>query len=315
MIIVSLSLVDFWKKSDWKNVMGSFGGHAVLGSFFIFAGVWWLIKMLRRYFSCQNNNSIFVSSATFTMKGFPIEPTFKFIFVSIGLVLEVGISENVSHSTMYFFYGLTGIVDLMIFFNFKLPEDLDYVSLCVAVMAECILFKFHFFGHHEGMILMVHTLLYYILVTTFVVLILEMKFKTNIVISLLRPFIFILQGPWFYQIGFILHNPFGNSWDPQNYRSLMNTATAFTWHCGAIFVIMLIAFSITGWLYKRKNSDSCKYTPLQNGIVDTEMEQLHNHTCVFACKVYCDFPFLNTLWRQDIHCGKNIALFYNYVNF
>jgi hypothetical protein len=56
---------------------------------------------------------------------------------------------------MYFFYGLKGIVDLMIFFNFKLPEDLDYISLCVAVMAECILFKFHFFGHHEGLILMV----------------------------------------------------------------------------------------------------------------------------------------------------------------
>ena len=158
-------------------------------------------------------------------------------------------------------------------------------------------------------------LLYYILVTTFVVLILEMKFKTNIVISLLRPFIFFLRGTWFYQIGFILHNPFRNSWDPQNYRSLMNTATAFTWHCGAIFVIILIAFSITSWLYKRKNSDSCKYTPLENGIVDTEMEQLHNHTCVFACKVYCDFPFLNTLWKQDIHCGKNIALFNNYVDF
>jgi hypothetical protein len=87
---------------------------------------------------------------------------------------------------MYFFYGLTGIVDLMLFFNFKLPKDLDYVALCVAVMAEGILFKLHFFGHHEGLILMVHTLLFYILETTFFVLILEMKFKTNIVISLLR---------------------------------------------------------------------------------------------------------------------------------
>jgi hypothetical protein len=44
--------------------MGTFEGHVVLGSFFIFAGVWWLMQMLRRYFSCQNNNSIFVSSAT-----------------------------------------------------------------------------------------------------------------------------------------------------------------------------------------------------------------------------------------------------------
>jgi hypothetical protein len=49
---------------------------------------------------------------------------------------------------MYFFYGLTGIVDLMLFFNFKLPKDLDYVALCVAVMAEGILFKFHFFGKY-----------------------------------------------------------------------------------------------------------------------------------------------------------------------
>jgi hypothetical protein len=269
--------------------MESFEGHAVLGSFFIFAGIWWLIQMLRRYYSCQNNNSIFMSSATFTVKEFPIEPTFKLVCASIALVVEVGISGNVSHSTMYFFYGLTGIVDLMLFFNFKLPKDLDYVALCVAVMAEGILFKLHFFGHHEGLILMVHTLLFYILETTFFVLILEMKFKTNIVISLLRPFIFILQGTWFYQIGFILHNPFGNSWDPQNYQSFMNTATAFTWHFGAIVVLILIALSITSWLYKRKNSDSCKYTPLENGIVDTEMEQFHNHRhtmeCAFACNI------------------------------
>ena len=240
-----------------------------------------------------------MSSATFTVNGFPIEPTVKLVCASIGLVVEVGISGNVSHSTMYFFYGLTGIVDLMLFFNFNLPKDLDYVALCVAVMSEGILFKFDFFGYHEGLIIMVHTLLFYILETTLFVLILEMSFKTNIVISLLRPLIFILQGTWFYQIGFILHNPFGNSWDPNNYQSFMNTATAFTWHCGAIFVMILIALSITGLLYKRRNSASCKYTQLENGIVDTKMEQLHNHRhtmeCVFACKVYCDFPFFNTL--------------------
>lgn len=249
MIIFSLSLVDYLETSDWNNGMVNFGGHAVLGSFFIFAGVWWLIQMLRRYFSCQNNNSIFVSSATFIVKRFPIEPTFKLIFVSIGLV---GISGNVAHSTMFFFYGLTGIVDLMLFFNFKLPEDIDYVALCVAVIVEGIIFKFHFFGHSEGLILMIHTLLFYILVATFFVLILEVKFKTNILISLLRPFIFLLQGTWFYQIEFILHNSFPNAWDANSHRNIMTAAISFTWHCGAIFVIMLITFSTAGWLYKRK---------------------------------------------------------------
>jgi hypothetical protein len=52
------------------------------------------------------------------------------------------------------------------------------------------------------------------------------------------------------------------------FRHYSNT-TGFTWHFGAIFVLILIGLSITGWLYKRKNSDSCKYTPLENGIVDT----------------------------------------------
>jgi hypothetical protein len=61
---------------------------------------------MKRYFSCQNNNSIFVSSATFTMKGFPIEPTFKFIFVSIGLVLEVGISAPLQQHTVKHNQGL-----------------------------------------------------------------------------------------------------------------------------------------------------------------------------------------------------------------
>jgi hypothetical protein len=56
-----------------------------------------------------------------------------------------------------------------------------------------------------------------------------------------------------------------------------------TWHCGAIFVMILIALSITGLLYKRKNSDSCKYTQLENGIVNNKMEQLHNHRHTMEC--------------------------------
>lgn len=225
--------------------------------------------MIRRYFNCQNDKTEYISTATFKIKRFPIEPAFKLFFVTVGLVIEVGISGNMQHSTMYFFYGLTGIVDLMVFFNFNLPKDLDYVAMCIAIGTEAVLFNFHFV-EGEMLVMVVHKLLLYVLIVTFFVIIAEMRFKNSILVSLLRPFFVTLQGTWFLQIGFILYSPVGDPWDMTSHRSIMNAALVFTWHCGAIFLVMLFTFTVFSRIYRRKDpKNTCNYKPLE-----TEKEPL-----------------------------------------
>jgi hypothetical protein len=69
-----------------------------------------------------------VSSATFTMKGFPIEPTFKFIFVSIGLVLEVGISEKKDYAIWNLFGKTKFLVERKWTDEVKRSQYLSWIS-------------------------------------------------------------------------------------------------------------------------------------------------------------------------------------------
>ncbi|XP_076115661.1 transmembrane protein 45B-like [Mytilus galloprovincialis] len=231
--------------------MGSFMGHAFPGSIFIIIGIWWMVQTLRRYFDSKNSNVPFSSTVTFKLKRFPIEAVCKVLLITIGLIAELAL-HNKQHATMYAFFGLTGIVDLIVFFNTLPIKDLDYVSLSLALIMEAILFKYHLFGR-DTLNVVLHHLLIFVILTTFVVTLLEMKFKNVVTIPLFRSYLLILQGTWFYQVGCILYkNPFSEPWKSNDKHSLMNTGLVFTWHCGIIFIAFIITVCVFSILYRRK---------------------------------------------------------------
>jgi hypothetical protein len=132
------------------NRMWTLAGHMMAGCFYAFVGIWWMICIIKQWFNCQNNNSIFISTASYTIveKRFPIEPMFKTLFLIVGFTIETINSDNFQHSRMYLFFGLAWIIDFLIFFHVKLPKDLDYVCLCLTVAMEGLLFKCHLYGLH-----------------------------------------------------------------------------------------------------------------------------------------------------------------------
>ena len=106
--------------------MGTFGGHALPGSFFVVFAVWWTIQMFRRYFSSRVKSGVqFKSTVTFpvdficcgpaALRRWEWEGFFKVFFTLVGFLGEVitGTEDgqfrhlgNGQHATMFFFFGL-----------------------------------------------------------------------------------------------------------------------------------------------------------------------------------------------------------------
>ena len=114
--------------------MGTFGGHALPGSFFVVFAVWWTIQMFRRYFTSRVKSGVqFKSSVTFpvdfigcgpvALRRWEWEGFFKVFFTLVGFLGEVITATeggqfihlgNGQHATMFFFFGLHHHVLLII---------------------------------------------------------------------------------------------------------------------------------------------------------------------------------------------------------
>ena len=127
--------------------MGTFGGHALPGSFFVVFGVWWTIQMFRRYFASRRKPgaSSFKSSVTFPMdccrrcgpawlRRWEWEGFFKVLFTIVGFLGEVITAThggrflymgNGQHATMFFFFGLCSYNSYTMHVVFHCAENRD----------------------------------------------------------------------------------------------------------------------------------------------------------------------------------------------
>lgn len=138
--------------------MGTFGGHALPGSFFILYGLWSIWHILEKFYrrkSYELNKSNEPTSEytcrisypierkqhiendrkkcfSCCKKSFPLDSLAKLVFCIIGIIGEVitGFSNdwifvhigNAQHSTMFSLFGLSGAIELCIFYGiFKIP--------------------------------------------------------------------------------------------------------------------------------------------------------------------------------------------------
>ncbi|XP_061169523.1 transmembrane protein 45B-like [Saccostrea echinata] len=248
--------------------MGSFAGHALPGSFFIIMSLWWIICIFNRYFKSLKRNTRFKSSVIFPflccpgrLKEWPLEAMLKLLMVSVGFSLEIytGTSDgkftalgNGQHATMFFFFGITAVIDLLLFYEVPLPKDLDYVSNIIAIGIEGLLFKFHLHGRSHLDVLL-HTLLIYTIALNTVGIILEMKYRNNVLCALSRCYGFLLQGTWFWQVGFILYNPNPNHipWKPDDHDDLMIATMFYAWHVAADFLLILCIGGVIAFIHRR----------------------------------------------------------------
>lgn len=152
---------------------------------------------------------------------------------------------NWQHSTMYLFFGVSGLMDMITYLYFHIvPLGLDRVVLAMAVFIEGFLFYFHV-HNRPPLDQHIHSLLLFGLFGAAVSISLEVILRDNIVLELFRTSLLILQGTWFWQIGFVLFPPFGRpEWDQKDMDNIMFITMCFCWHYLVALCIVAINYSL-----------------------------------------------------------------------
>ena len=251
--------------------MGSLEGHVVPGSMFIILSVWWFIgevlqDRLENGIAARakpepgKRQSKLIHPIWYPCLGhgklskFPVEPVIKVVFAILGVIAELPASkatalfdekgefvpshvDNYAHTAMYSFFGLTGVVDLvMVYKLLPLPPKFDYLVFSMAFWMEGLLFFFHLHGRDE-LNVRLHTILYILIFVSgavfFLAAISDQFFQIT---GFLKAYLLSLQGSWFFQIGFVLFGP--NPWKnvPSNVEFV---GIAFALHAIILLVMHL----------------------------------------------------------------------------
>lgn len=237
--------------------MGSFAGHALPGGFFLFVGLWWGIKSSLWHLTRRNKTtgSTRLPSRAAQRRLEIIESSVIIFFSIVGILAEQFAANgpklqlydytenhwkdmmNWQHSTMYLFFGLAGAVSLIVHTTAAAPLPLDRLMLGLAFFNEGFLFFYHLHGR-TTLDVTVHQLLLYAIFGQALIAFLEVFHRGNAILELLRSALTILQGSWFWQIGFILYPPHGPQWDLNDHSSVMFVTVCFSWHL--MFALLFI---------------------------------------------------------------------------
>ncbi|KAG8434702.1 hypothetical protein GDO86_012889 [Hymenochirus boettgeri] len=240
--------------------MANFKGHALPGSFFLVFGLWWSVKYPLKYLNSK------VKGTCRSYKCYErlelIEGILKVLFSLVGILAEQFVPDgphmhlvnhedqswvklmNWQHTTMYLFYGISGVVDILTYLPLKVPHGLDRLSLSVAVFIEGILFYYHV-HNRPALDQHIHSLLLIAIFGGAVSIMVEVFLRNHIVLELLRSSLTILQGSWFWQIGFVLY-PLGGAaeWNQTDHENIMFITMCFCWHYAVALLIMAINYSL-----------------------------------------------------------------------
>lgn len=233
-------------------------GHVVPGAFFGLFALRWTFCVLQRYHAGRRaagthgggNHTPYLSTLTFPCRclpHLPLEGCLKVTAVAVGMTAEFITAfkngrfthlGNAQHMTMFFFFGLNGIVDILLHYRAPLPPAADYLSGTLAFCMEGLLFLYHLHGR-TPMDVQVHMLLEYVIAGNIIAAVLEMCYRRNVLPALMRCYFTLLQATWFFQAGFILYPPIGRHWDEHDEGQMMIVTLIFCWHNAAVFVFIL----------------------------------------------------------------------------
>ncbi|CAH8528351.1 Transmembrane protein 45B [Schistosoma haematobium] len=263
--------------------MGTFGGHALPGSFFILYGLWSIWHILEKFYrrksyelnksneptseyTCrisypierkqQTENDI-KKCFSCCKKSFPLDSLAKLVLCIIGIIGEVitGFSNdwifvhigNAQHSTMFSLFGLSGAIELCIFYGiFKIPLQSEYLFHGIALWGELFLFLFHL-HHRNPLDVYLHLLLTGMIILGILVSVVELLNPHEPIYGLIRSWTYLMQGTWFWQVGAILYpkTSWMPEWDQQAKQSIPAAANLFAYHMlGNSVAIILIAIPV-----------------------------------------------------------------------
>ena len=265
-----------------RTKMGSYEGHALPGSMFIFIGLWWLFHValenaanLKEQGKTRRNFSNTRSWRRFPcrrLRKIPLEPLLKLIGGLIGIVAELSgirfqlVGENsefqkpnkFAHSTMYGFFAFSGLVEILNRYNItQFSREAEYVVFSSAFWVEGTLFAFHLHGR-DMFDVRIHTLLCIVIYLAALVILLEAclpRFRRELFMA--RTIFVLTQGTWFLEIGYTIYG--SNKWfegakkDLTEEELMLDTeviTVSIMWHLLGWSMLVLFCCIATNCLYK-----------------------------------------------------------------
>lgn len=161
------------------------------------------------------------------------------------------------HSTMYFFFGLVGVANILRFIINSFPISLIKLLLSNALFVEAFILYNHTHGR-EVLDIFVHQLLVLAVFVAALIGFLEFFVRNNVIVELLQMTFILLQGSWFWQIGFVLYPPSGGpAWDSMDHDNIMFLSICFCWHYTLHIVIVGVIYAFVTWLVKSRLKRFC----------------------------------------------------------
>ncbi|XP_064338293.1 transmembrane protein 45B isoform X2 [Camelus dromedarius] len=125
-------------------------------------------------------------------------------------------------------------------------QRLEITEAAIRTLFSVIGFLFYYHVHNRPPLDQhIHSLLLYAVFGGALSIALEVILRDNIVLELFRTSLAILQGTWFWQIGFVLFPPFGGpEWDQSDHNNIMFITMCFSWHYLAALCTVAISYSL-----------------------------------------------------------------------
>ncbi|CAF1087452.1 unnamed protein product [Rotaria sordida] len=278
--------------------MGTLLGHIVPGTFFTIFAIWWGFSIAIKYYYLyyrKNNtqkSNIYYSTTTFpclclfSFQKNPIESYIKICCVIIGMTGEflTGFTHlyneklqrktwlfsenNMQHITMFFGFSLGSIFEILIHYKYALPDGIEFLANILAFCIEGFLFHFHLHERNE-IDIHVHLLLLYAIIFCIIAAIWEYNRPNQILATYARIAGTLLQGFWFYAIGFILYFPSNDPywiWLPSHEHILLITVI-FVWIALMTCIVLFLQSILVWYILKRRYSHYDNEEMIPNSII------------------------------------------------
>lgn len=272
--------------------MGSFKGHALPGSFFLIVGLWWAGKYSLWYATRRNRSlgSTRLANRSTQRHLELVEGSVVLFFSVVGMIAEQFAAEgprlhlydyadkhweclmNWQHATMYLFFGLAGAMSLIVHSTETAPLALDRMMLALAFFNEGFLFLYHLHGR-SMLDVHVHQLLLYSVFGTSIIAFLEVFHRGNILLELLRCSLTLLQGSWFWQIGFVLYPPNGPEWDLKDHSNMMFITMCYCWHLAFALLTVSVIYCTVSCVVRSRLK---RTPPIEMGLLKPKERELES---------------------------------------
>ena len=201
----------------------------------------------------------------------PIEPVCKICIASLGMFVELFVEmanhettfywhvtnifhrppgvEKAQHATMYSFFILSGIMDLVTMGGCcRFPKKTGQIIFALALWVEGTLFMFHT-GGRSMLDSRVHFILALTIYGAALAATARIVHPTKVLVNLVLSVSLIFQGTWLVAIGFFLYGPNKMWWVAENDMSnehdyVMLASLMAAWHLLCIVVVVLFLWGV-----------------------------------------------------------------------